>query len=406
VIDTGIKYGTVSVMMAPGDINILEQSDDTFGLNELDAQIYEITTFRAESESRKPQSVRFTESLDEDLLRRDFTMNALAYNPSEGLVDLCGGLKDIENRIIRCVKDPKDRLSEDWLRIFRAIRFQAQLGFNIEENTKYWVNHLSSYVNEASAERIQAELNKIVQAEYCEKALLENVSAISNVIPELKMTVGCTQNNPHHKYDVYTHSVKTLGVLANQGIKDHKLGLAALLHDIGKPFSKTTESGVDHFYGHAESGAIMAKGLLRRLNYSNEVINDVFNLIKYHDFNVTNKSGIRRLLNVMGEKTFKRLLKLRYADIMAQSSYKIDKKLELYKKCNDWLDEIIKEDEAFKVSDLEISGRDLIKMGFKPGPQFKSILDNIMDLVMEDRISNTHSILVDYVIHHYTPDRV
>lgn len=403
VVDTGMKYGTVSVLISPCDIDIINQSNErSYSINEMDLQIYEVTTFRKASGSRKMNEVQFTESLEEDLMRRDFTINAMAYHPDKGLIDIIGGKSDISNKLIRCIKEPEIRFSEDYLRILRAIRFQAQLGFSIEDNTYYWINKLVNNINNASAERLQSELFKMLASDHVVQALVDNKNIIATLIPELRDCIGFDQNNPNHRYDIYNHSVKTLEIIVSQGFGDVNLRLAALLHDIGKPITATVgKDGFNHFYGHSSVGALMAEKLLRRLNCTNETINEVSTLIKYHDFTTDSKSGIKRALNKVGNETFNKILTLRHADILAQSGYNIQIKISKLQQMRNWFDEIIENNEAFSISDLEISGKDLISMGYTPGKQFGTILSEVFDLVMDGEISNTRKSLVDYINSHY-----
>lgn len=403
VVDTGMKYGTVSVLISPCDIDMINQSNERkYSLNEMDPQIYEITTFRKASGSRKMDEVQFTESLEEDLIRRDFTMNALAYHPDKGLIDIVGGKEDINNKLIRCIEEPEIRFAEDYLRILRAIRFQAQLGFSIEENTYYWINELVNNINNASAERIQSELFKMLASDYVVQDLIDNKHIIATLLPELKDCIGFDQNNPNHRYDVYDHSIKTLEIIVSQGFGDVNLRLAALLHDIGKPVTAVIgKDGFTHFYNHACVGSLMAEKLLRRLNCTNETIKEISLLIKYHDFSTDTKSGVKRALNKVGNETFNKILTLRHADILAQSGYNIQIKISELQQMRNWFDEIIENNEAFSISDLEISGKDLIDMGYTPGKQFGTILSEVFDLVMDGEISNTRKSLVDYINNHY-----
>lgn len=403
VVDTGMKYGTVSVLMAPCDIDFINQSDDNkYTLTEMDLNIYEVTTFRKESGLRKMDEVIFTDSLNEDLMRRDFTINAMAYHPDKGLIDIVNGRKDLEDRVIRCIDDPKVRFSEDYLRILRAVRFQAQLGFSIEENTFYWAREMAKNINNASAERIQSEILKLVCAENAEYALIDNAEIIGIILPELEDCINFDQNNPNHKYTVYGHSVKTVGILAAQGFGDYKLRLAALLHDIGKPVTVSRgKDGFYHYNNHANVGALMAEKLLRRLNCTNDTIKEVSLIIKYHDIRIDTKSGVKRMLNKIGRETLNKIFMLRHADILAQSSYNIQEKIAELRKMREWMEEIVENSEIFKISDLEISGKDLIALGYEPGIEFGKILNDVFYQVMEDKISNTKECLVEYVINHY-----
>ena len=408
VVDSGIKYGTVSVIMSPADIALINQTDEKFSMTEMISRIYEITTFRKHSGGRKEAIVEFGDSIETDLKRRDFTMNALAYNSRDGIIDVCGGVSDINNRVIRCVGDAKSRLSEDWLRILRAIRFQSELGFDIESNTHYCVNELANLVARSSGERIQSELNKIVVADYARVALLNNKEAIGKIIPELRSTIGFNQNNPNHKYDVYEHCVEALNVIVTEGNKDYRLGIATLLHDIGKPLTYSEdENKVGHFYKHAEVGSLITSNILKRLHYSNYDIQVIENLIKYHDRDIPNKASVKRLLNRIDMDTLKSLIRLKHADTLSHEKNDLfEHNIAQLTNITNWIDEIQEQDESFKVSDLEISGKDLIKLGYTPGRQFKIILDDVLNLVIDGDISNTKNVLVNYVMSHYDKDTI
>lgn len=402
VIDTGIKYGTVSIVMAPTDVGIITQNDERYDLNEMEPNIYEVTTFRKVSGSRKMLNVEFGDSIEDDLLRRDFSINALAYNPNTGIIDICNGREDLHNKIIRCVGDARQRLSEDWIRIMRAIRFQAQLGFEMDDDTSYWVNHLANLVNETSSERVQAEFIKILIGDYADKALLNNKKAIGKIIPEIKGTIGFNQNNINHIYDVYTHSVKAINILINIGNTDSEVRMATFLHDIAKPITYSTdENGTGHFYNHAEIGHLIVKNLLKRLNFNNNFITNVCNLVKYHDREIPTKSSVKRLVNKVGTTTLNKLLYLKYADVMAQSTLNIDNKIHEIQRARAWLDEIIENNETFKITDLDISGRDLIRLGYTPSLQFSIILNNLLENVIEGKLENKKEILINYVVNSF-----
>ena len=405
VVDTGIKYGTVSVLMNEFDVAIITGDDSKkYSLDE-DIGIYEITTFRKLSGPRHPNYVEFTSSLEEDLARRDFTMNALAYSPEEGFIDLFNGVRDIKHETIRCVGNPSNILSEDPLRIVRAIRFQAQLGFDIDTNTNEAIQLLASqgFISMLSRERIQSELFKLISGDYATKVLYEHRDIICTIIPELKATVGFDQRNPNHRYTVYDHMVETVGNLIKQGINDSNLRIAALLHDIGKPIvasEKPDGSGL-RFHGHAAASAVMSEKILRRLNCPNDTIKDIFNLIKYHDSRSENKSALKRLTNKLGIEDTSRLIELIHADVLAQSSYNIGDKMAQLRQMRVWLSEVIENHEEFKLSDLEIDGKDLINIGYTPGVTFGLILNNLLAQVLDGKIANTHDILVDYVVEHF-----
>ena len=404
VIDTGKKYGTISIIMNDLDVDLVTGDDNRLYSLEEEVSIYEVTTFRNGSGSRHPQLVTFTTNLEDDIRRRDFTMNALAYNSRTGLIDLVGGVEDIHNGIIRCVGDPDYILREDPLRIIRALRFEAQLGFSLDSSVDKALRTLSAqgFISLLSPERIQSELFKLISGSYCTKIFREYTDVICAIIPELTSTVGFDQHNPNHRLCVYDHLIETVEFMVNQGVDDTNLRMAALLHDIGKPaVAYTRPDGVMVFHGHASVSATMAEKILRRLNCPNDTIKDIFSLIKYHDSMLESKSSVKRLTNKIGIANTFRLFDLRHADILAQSSFHIDEKIAHLRQMRNWLNEIVSNHEEFMLRDLEINGRDLIRMGYRPGKQFSIILNSLFDLVLDGAIPNTHDTLVDYVVEHF-----
>ena len=263
-IDTGLKHGTVTILM--------------------DGEPFEVTTYRVDGEyldGRHPSEVTFTASLQEDLQRRDFTINAMAYSEKKGLQDLFGGLPDLEKGLIRAVGDPAKRFGEDALRIMRAVRFAAQLGYEVEEDTVQAMKELAPTLSKISAERIAAELEKLLVSPHPEKLKMAYECGITAVIlPEFDRCMETAQNNPHHKYSVGEHTIVSIG----NARPDRILRYTMLMHDMGKPSCKTTdEQGIDHFYGHQEVSAQMANDILRRLKSDNETRRSVSKLVRYHD---------------------------------------------------------------------------------------------------------------------------
>ena len=369
--DTGIKHGTVSVLLG--------------------GEIFEVTTFRIDGEyedSRHPKEVTFTASLTEDLLRRDFTINAMAYNPKTGLVDPYGGYQDIEKKVIRCVGKAYDRFSEDALRILRALRFAAQLDYSIDDETQAAIKALSHRLKNISAERIQAELIKILLSpnpEILRDAYKLGVTGV--FLPEFDRLMETKQNNPHHLYTVGEHTLRVV-----KGVREDKsLRLAALLHDIGKPDCKTTgEDGIDHFYGHDLAGEKISRNILRRLKMDNETTGRVCALVKNHDRNLgESKKSVRRTLNRVGEEYFPDLFELHEADISAQSSYKREEKMANLNRARMFYEEILKNGECVSLKNLAVTGKDLIEMGISPGPGIGEILKRLLEIVLEDPSKNT-----------------
>ena len=375
-VDTGIQHGTVTVL--------------------LNRESYEVTTYRIDGvyeDSRHPKQVTFTGSLREDLCRRDFTINAMAYHPERGLVDLFGGAEDLKNGVIRCVGDPVERFTEDALRILRALRFSAQLGFTIEENTRQAVAELATSLSRVSAERICTELVKLVVSPHPDtlrEAYRCGVTAV--ILPEFDRCMETPQNTPHHCFTVGEHILHTLTEVRC----DRILRLTMLLHDIAKPVvRKTDPDGRDHFKTHGHVGEKMAEEILRRLKLDNETIRTVCRLIHYHDLRPEpTMPSVRRAINRVGEELFPLYLEVQYADVMAQSTWRREEKLarlEQVKKC---YAEILEKDQCLSLKKLAVSGRDLIQAGYTPGQEMGALLNRLLDHVLEYPEDNEKEILL------------
>ena len=375
-IDTGIKHGTVSVL--------------------LDKVIYEITTYRIDGEykdHRHPETVTYSRVLKEDLLRRDFTINAMAYNDKEGLVDEFGGQEDLKKGIIRCVGVPKDRFTEDALRIMRASRFAAVLGFDIDEGTCEAMKELSGNLKFISAERIQAELIKtITSGNPAELIRMYELGITKVILPIWDEMMECEQHNPNHMYTVGMHTIKAMEGVHNDKI----LRLTMLFHDSAKPECKTTDGdGVDHFKGHPAKSAENVKRILRELKMDNDTIDKVSTLVSIHDTRVeASPKAFRRFMNKVGEKAFPYFFEVQRADIMAQSDYRREEKLALVDAYENVYNEIIKAKDCFTLKDLAVNGRDLIEKGINPGPDFKRILDEMLSDVIDNPEHNDKSYLM------------
>ncbi|MGN0396743.1 MAG: CCA tRNA nucleotidyltransferase [Candidatus Fimimorpha sp.] len=376
-IDTGIQHGTVTVM--------------------LEKEGFEVTTYRIDGiyeDGRHPASVEFTSKLEEDLKRRDFTINAMAYNPRTGLVDLFGGQKDLEQGEIRCVGNANERFTEDALRILRAVRFAAQLGFEIEDDTKLAITKLAPNLSKVSQERIQVELTKLLMSKHPEQirtAYELGVTAV--VLPELDAVMNLPQNNPYHCYTVGNHTIAML----EQIYPTKTLRWAALLHDFGKlETHKIDENGEDHFYGHAESSANYAKIVLRRLKFDNDTIDQVSRLVMYHAYHLrTEKKIIRRCMNQIGVDLFEDLLEVMRADTMAKSSYQRQERLDDIIAIRNLYKEIIKDKECITLKQLAVNGQDLIRAGIRPGKQMGELLHAMLDYVLEYPEQNQKDILLE-----------
>ena len=375
-LDTGIKHGTVTVM--------------------LKEKGYEVTTYRVDGiyeDCRHPKDVTFTNDLSEDLKRRDFTINAMAYNEEIGLVDLFEGRKDIEKKIIRCVGNPYERFNEDALRMLRAVRFSAQLGYEIDEETKKAVSSLAGNISKISEERIQVELLKMVTSDHPEKIRDAYELGLTGVFfPEFDKMMETSQYNPHHCYSVGEHTIKSMENVP----KDKYLRLGMLFHDTGKPkVIKRGEDGYDHFHGHPSESEKIAEKVLKRLKFDNETIKTVSDLAFYHDYNVPGTpKGVRRALRIMGPEMFRMILDVKRADILAQSDYKRQEKLDAVKKLEELFNEILKNHECFSLKDLNITGNDLMVLGYPKGPKIGKELNRLLDRVLEDPSLNDKEILL------------
>ena len=384
VIPTGLQHGTITV--------------------HLNGNNYEITTFRRDgeySDGRHPDSVEFTSDLIYDLERRDFTINAIAYNLEEGLVDPYCGYEDIQDRVIRCVGNPDDRFREDGLRILRALRFSLQLNFCIDWNTQSSMFCNKRLIDNISAERINSEFMKMINAEYVLPSSLYSFSdIISEFIPEVASMVGFDQNNPYHNLDVFAHSCKVLTV-SKICDADVITKLAAFFHDIGKPYCyQEDEYGIRHFKGHGKVSADMTNGIMRRLKFDNDTREKVVQLIYYHDasFDV-GKKYVRRWLNKIGIDQFERLLTLRRADILGQSELNRDKRLQKLDAVNKCLEEVLAEKPAFSIKDLEIDGKDVMKyMLMDECPEVGQWLKHILKMVIDGYLENNREDLIYYMI--------
>ena len=347
-------------------------------------------------DGRHPKEVTFTASLEEDLKRRDFTINAMAYNPSGGLVDLFGGLEDIDRKIIRCVGDPLERFTEDALRIMRAVRFSAQLGFSIEEETRKALKVLAPNLKHVSAERIQVELVKLLMSphpDYLRTAYEAGITA--EFLPEFDACMETPQNTPHHCYTVGEHILHSLCYVR----ADRVLRITMLLHDIGKPaVRKTDENGRDHFKTHGNAGEKMAGQILRRLKFDNDTIRKVTRLVKWHDDRPEGTlKSVRRAVNRIGEDLFPLYLEVQQADMLAQSLYRRSEKQARLDSVRDAYRQIIEEKQCVSLKTLAVTGRDLIENGYRPGREIGEKLEKLLNLVLEDPEKNQKEILLEII---------
>lgn len=361
-----------------------------------------MTTFRVDGEyhdGRHPENVYFTKNIREDLARRDFTINAMAYNRKTGLIDPFGGRKDLARRIVKCVGNPEHRFREDSLRILRALRFSAQLGFEIEKDTEYAMYMVRDEMKLLSNERIGKEIHGIVTGRHAADVIEKNKVIFFAAMPLLQAMDGCEQNNQYHCGTVFEHTMNAMRNMYEchefpDEWADEYVKFALLLHDIGKPVSKMTdELGHDHFYGHPARSAELANNVLIQLRYSNKFRETIVELVENHAVEFTpSKSCARRLLNKFGEKQVLRLLKLRECDNRAHShlAYPRFEKSLGFRKC---LEEVIAENSAFSLKQLAVKGKDLIENGFEPGPQMGVILKKLLNEVMEGALNDKEFLL-------------
>lgn len=358
----------------------------------------EITTYRVEgkySDGRRPDFVEFTSSLKEDLKRRDFTINAMAYNHKEGLIDPFDGVKDIKDGLIRCVGNPYIRLNEDYLRILRAVRFATQLDFLIDIETSNACMELSSKLDLVSIERIRDEFFKIILSNKPSNGILlmRSLGLLKEIIPELIPAIGFDQRNPHHDRSVFQH---TLLVLDNTPPVLH-LRLAALLHDVGKPYTFTIDpNGIGHFYGHDKESVKIGKEFLIRIRCSTKLIEETLNLVKEH-MNHSPKmktKAIKRQLQRIGEDNMRNLISLQIADRLSKNGRK-DIEYLLEKKRQ--VDEIIDNNEPYKKAHLAINGNDLKEIGYKEGKIIGKILEYLLNYVLDNPQGNNKEELLKIV---------
>lgn len=384
-IDTGIQHGTVTVM--------------------LDHEGFEVTTYRIDGEyedARHPKEVQFTSNLLEDLKRRDFTINAMAYNEKDGLVDAFDGLGDLKRGIIRCVGVAEERFTEDALRMFRAVRFAAQLGFEIEYQTRAAIQKLAPNLSKVSAERIQIELVKLLTSAHPEEIRTAWETGLTKVFfPEFDAMMMTEQNNPHHQYSVGEHTIEGVREVAPEKV----LRLTMLLHDVAKPVCKTTdEEGIDHFYGHEQKGEEMARMILRRLKFDNETTTRVCRLVACHDrMPALNEKSVRKAIFKNGTEQYPALFEIKRADALAQSEYCRKEKLTAINTYKVLYEDIMEKQQCLSIKELAIGGADLIALGMEPGIAIGETLKYLLEQVLEEPSLNTKEKLIQQVHNLKTP---
>ena len=375
IIDTGLKHGTITVIMG--------------------GMPYEVTTFRVDgdySDNRRPDSVTFVRNLRADLARRDFTINAIAYNESRGIVDPYSGIDDLSRGTINCVGNPNDRFNEDALRILRALRFSSTYGFRIGEETTKDIHDNAGLLSRISAERIQAELLKLLKGENVLRVLLDFPDVITTIIPEMTSCVGFDQKNKYHQYTVYDHIAHAVD---NYKGNDAIVKVALLLHDIGKPQCYTEDENGGHFHGHGVPSSEIAAQVLQRLRFDNESQKIITELVLYHDATIDpTPRVIKRWLNKIGFDQFLRLMDVRLADMQAHAINE-----SRIKRRNEALDlawELVRERQCFTLKDLAINGHDVMSLGVPEGKQVGTILLAALNAVLDGDIPNDKEILLEF----------
>jgi tRNA nucleotidyltransferase (CCA-adding enzyme) len=383
-VDTGIKHGTVTVVVG----------NDTV----------EVTTYRTEhgySDGRRPDSVEFNCSLQEDLARRDFTINAMAMDLRGNTIDPFGGEQDLENAIVKCVGNPDERFAEDKLRMLRAIRFSCQLTFDIDILTYKSIEEHSHKICVVSWERIREELFKSLLADpVCTMDCLQGTGLLYYIMPEFEGTGGFKQHNPYHQYFLFDHIMMSMYGLGDTDRLE--LLVTMMLHDLGKKDTQTfDDNGVAHYYHHAKESVKIADKILDRLRVSNEFKHKVLTLIEAHDMQFNGKRSIRKALSKFGEEGLRDLFEVQLADAFAHTEEHYAKKKEEIAECLVLLDEVIADRDCFKIRDLAIGGDDLIAMGYTQGPEIGRILNELFDMVLEDPSLNEKDILIKVVEERY-----
>ncbi|NBI66030.1 HD domain-containing protein [Pseudoflavonifractor sp. 60] len=369
IIEAGLQHGTVTILEG--------------------GEAYEVTTYRTEgpySDSRRPDYVRFVASLEADLARRDFTMNAIALGLDGDIRDPFGGEKDIRAGLLRCVGDPAQRFQEDGLRVMRALRFGAVFGCQVEEKTARAIHENRHVLEHVAAERINVELCRLLEGEQAGEILRQYPDVLCVFWPELEPLVALEQNTPWHCWGGWEHTIHAVEAVPAQTV----LRLAVLLHDIGKPGCKTTdENGIDHFYGHPAVSAELAKGMLRALKFDNETRKQVVTLVEYHDVQIPlRESSIRRWLGRLGPERFFQLLAVKRADAMGQAYEKVQGRLAELEEMRALAEKIVAQGQCFSLKDLAVNGRDVIAAGIAPGPEVGRVLSGLLERVVSGELPN------------------
>ena len=375
-VDTGIRHGTITVLLGE--------------------EAFEVTTYRIDGiyqDGRHPSGVTFTRSLAEDLRRRDFTINAMAYHPMEGMVDLFGGLEDLKNGLIRAVGTPEDRFREDALRIMRAVRFSAQLNYRIETETRKAIRICAPDLKKISAERIRDELEKLLVSDhpgYIREAVRLGLTAV--FLPELDECMEATQHNSHHIYTVGEHIIRSVEAVGN----DRILRLTMLFHDLAKPECRTLIGAEEKFPGHPEKSAVLCGKIMRRLKFDNDSIRKVQTLVRCHGI-IPGKTPaeVRRQIVMVGEELFPLLFEVKLADAAAQKEGRLTYRQEEVRDWKKLYEEILHSGDCLSLKQLAVTGEDLIGAGIRPGRKLGELLEQMLEDVLETPSHNTRAYLME-----------
>ena len=375
VIETGLRHGTLTVLY--------------------DHIPYEVTTFRVDgaySDHRHPDGVTFVTDVTADLARRDFTVNAMAWNPETGLVDAFGGPEDLKRKLIRCVGDPETRFGEDALRIMRALRFASVYGFAIEENTSQAIHALRDTLRDVAAERVRVELGKLLCGQGAEEILREYADVIFTILPALEPMRGFDQRTPYHIYDVWEHTLRTVAAAPATEV----MRLAMLLHDSGKPAAFTLDQkGVGHAHGHPKRSAEIAREALLSLKVDNATLERVVLLVENHDYPLTpDRRILLRRLNRFGEEVLRQLIEVHRADGLGKGTVTPEI-------VEDWtatmyrsLDNVLAEKPCFTLRDLAVNGSDLLRAGIPKGQAVGQCLQALLEAVIDGKLPNEREALL------------
>ena len=377
VIEAGLKHGTVTVL--------------------LDGLPLEITTYRVDgpySDGRRPDSVSFTPNLREDLARRDFTVNAMAYHPRRGLVDPFGGAEDLRAGLIRCVGGPDRRFKEDALRLLRALRFAAVFGMEIEENTAAALHRNRALLGHVAAERVYAELTRLLCGPNARSILEGYADVLSVPIPEIAPLVGFDQRNPHHCYDAWGHTA----AVVHAALPESALRWAALFHDVGKPTCFTlSPDGVGHFYGHGAKSRELAGAIMTRLKFDSATRERVLFLVEHHDDHLQpTERAVKRAIQQFGVHDLMQLISLFRADAMGHSPDTARKRLAICDLLEELTGKLAGDGDRFTVKDLAVRGGDLLALGYE-GPALGAALDALVEAVVFEGLENKKEVLLDFL---------